>query len=111
MFFEFSSKNGFNKGDMMILRGKSIEDIEVGNVLVFQSGRPDPVIHRIVKKWQEDSKYYFQTKGDNNPDSIHSGFADEMKISEDRVIGIAVARIPLLGWVKILFVDLISLLR
>jgi signal peptidase I len=106
-FSRFSFKNGFNKGDIMALRGKNPENIEVGQVIVFWSSKGDPIIHRVVKKWQENGAYYFQTKGDNNPDSIRSPGLDETRIREDMILGNAVLRIPLLGYIKIWFVELI----
>jgi len=109
-FEGFSLKNGFNKGDIMVLKGKKPEDIKVGDIVVFWSGKT-PIIHRVVKKWQENNAYYFQTKGDNyrtNPVSIKSQFLDETRISQDNVVGNAVLMIPLVGYVKIWFVDLIN---
>ena len=92
----------------MVVRGKKLEKIEVGDTLVFNGGRANPIIHRIVKKWSQDGQYHFQTKGDHNRDSIEGGSVDELEISQDRVIGVAVLRIPLLGWIKIGFVEIIG---
>ncbi len=108
-FLDFDFKNGFNKGDIMILYGKEPKDIKMGDIIVFKSKRPDPIIHRVVKKWEADEEYYLQTKGDHNPDSIKSGSLDETKINEEQYIGKAVVRVPLLGYVKIWFVELIRL--
>ena len=105
-FSGFSFANGFNKGDIMIVIGKKPENINIGDVIVFRGNLPDPIIHRIIKK-QSDNGYYFQTKGDHNPDSR----ADEKMIEENRIIGKAVLRIPFLGWIKILAVDLINMAR
>ncbi len=113
-FKTFPLKNGFKKGDIMVLKGKAPEDINVGDVIVFWSAKRDPIIHRVVKKWQENDKYYFQTKGDNyitNKDSIKNVFLDETKISEAQVVGNAVVRIPLLGYIKIVFVGLINVIK
>lgn len=104
-FSGFSFKNGFNKGDIMVLRGKDAEKIEVGDVIVFKSGRKDPIIHRVVKKSTKDNAVYFQTKGDNNGDSIKTMTLDETNLSQDGVIGKAVLRVPLLGYIKIWFVE------
>jgi len=109
-FGDFPLKNGFDKGDIMILKGKNPESIKIGDVVVFWSAKKDPIIHRVVKKWQLNSTYYFQTKGDNyrtNPVSIKSAFLDETSISDEQIVGNAVARIPLLGYIKIWFVELI----
>ncbi|MFH1642318.1 MAG: signal peptidase I [Nanoarchaeota archaeon] len=108
-FLSYPYKNGFNKGDIMILKGQDPSVIKLGDVIVFRSSRPDPIIHRVVKKWDEKGVYYFQTKGDNNPDSIKSSYLDETRIFEERLIGKAVFRIPLLGYIKIWFVELINL--
>ncbi len=108
-FRSFDFRNGFNKGDIMILYGKDAVDVEVGNVMVFRSRRPDPIIHRIVDKWEHDGEYYFKTKGDHNADSMKSSTLDETNINEDRLLGKAVFRVPLLGYIKIWFVELIKL--
>ncbi len=109
-FNDFKLKNGFNKGDIIILKGASPADLRVGEVIVFKVGRPDPIIHRIVKKWEEDDNYYFQTKGDKNSDSIKESDLDETRVSEKQLIGKAMLRIPWLGYIKIWFVDLLNFL-
>jgi len=95
--------NGFNTGDIMILVGEEPEDLKTGDVIVYKTARPDPIIHRIVNIVEENGSYYFQTKGDHNPGSN----GDEYKIAEEQLIGKAVFRIPLLGWIKIGFVKLL----
>lgn len=108
-YFEaFQLKNGFNKGDIMVLRGSDAENIEIGDSIVFRSDRKDPIIHRVVKKTQEDDGVYFQTKGDNNKDSIKSPQLDETNIGEDIIIGKVIFRVPLLGYIKILFVEMLK---
>ncbi|MBI3288938.1 MAG: signal peptidase I [Elusimicrobia bacterium] len=95
----------------MVLQGKSAKDVKVGNIIVFWSAKKDPIIHRVVRKWQENGSYYFQTKGDNyktNPASIKTPFLDETRISEDKIVGSAILRIPLLGYIKIFFVEFIA---
>lgn len=105
-FEEFVFKNGFMKGDIIFLRGVEPKDIKVGDVIVFQSTTVYPVIHRVVKTW-EDGSHYFQTKGD------HNGKSDpgllELEISEERVLGKTLFRIPKLGWVKLVFVEMFNL--
>ena len=112
-FEGFPMKNGFNKGDIMVLKGKSPKDIKVGDIIVFWSQRKDPIIHRVVKKWNGDGRYRFQTKGDNyrtNPSSIKSPFLDETDVVQEQIVGNAILRIPFLGYVKIWFVDLLNLI-
>jgi signal peptidase I len=98
-FEEFRFKNGFNKGDIMILSRPT--NIEVGDVVVFGSNQfGDPIIHRVVSV-SEDS---VATKGDHN-----NGQAEfEKTIPQEQLIGKAQIRVPWLGWIKIGFVSLIS---
>ncbi len=108
-FQAFQLKNGFNKGDIIFLLGKKPNEIDIGDVIVFRSGRPDPIIHRVVAITQENGKYYFRTKGDNNAASIQTFGLDETRIPEDVVLGRAMFKVPLLGWIKIGFVELLGL--
>ena len=122
-FIKFPMKNGFNKGDIMVLKGKKIEEVKVGDIIVFWSAKRDPIIHRVVKKWEESNKFYFQTKGDNyrtNPSSIHSTqieegkvvvTLDETKISQEQYVGNAIIKIPFLGYIKIWFVSLLNYIK
>jgi len=110
-FETFSLKNGFDKGDIMILMGKDVEDIKIGDTIVFRSNRKDPIIHRVVKKMQDGDEIYFQTKGDNNKDSIKNSLLDETNLKEDVILGKAVFRVPFLGYIKIWFVDLLKLMN
>ena len=105
-FSGFLYKNGFNTGDLMILVGKKPKKIEVGEIIVFQGNRAAPIIHRVIKKWDKDGKYYIQTKGDHNVASW--GF--ESEITEDKIIGKALIRVPLLGWIKMGFVKVVNVL-
>jgi hypothetical protein len=100
-FQGFPFRNGFNKGDIMVLAGKAADKIKIGDVIVFRSNNQDPIIHRVVKK----NEMTFHTKGDNNADSIKTSALDETQIVKNAIIGKAVFRIPLLGYIKILFVD------
>ncbi|MBT4334742.1 signal peptidase I [archaeon] len=104
-FSDYIFRNGFNKGDIIVLYGSKSEDIKIGDVVVFQSNSHYPIIHRVVDKWLDEEEVYLKTKGDNNRNS-YSGL-NETKISEDRVIGKSIFRIPLLGWIKIGFTELL----
>jgi signal peptidase I len=104
-FRNFKFKDGFNKGDIMVLVGENPQNINIGDILVFESNLDNPVIHRVIKKWEESRMYHFQTKGDNNRDS--GSALGELDISEDRIVGKAVFRIPYLGWLKIIFSSLL----
>lgn len=104
-FNNFGFHNGFDKGDIMLLFGTKPENIGVGEVVVYSSTIPYPIIHRVVKKEKVNNKYLFITKGD------HNSAPDPESVSEDKLLGRAVFRIPLLGWVKIWFTDLVGVLK
>ncbi len=90
-FTSFPFHNGLEVGDMVLVANTG--DVEVGDIIVFATSyRQVPIIHRVV---QDDP---LLTKGDNNgsPDNFGSV----------TVYGKAIFRIPLLGWVKIMFTQL-----
>lgn len=112
-FLDFPMHNGFNKGDIIVLWRANTENIEVGDILVFQSSRSHPIIHRVVKTWTTESEtgeieYHYQTKGDHNQDSF-GGYLSEEDITIDRVYGQALFKIPFLGYIKILFAEILQL--
>ena len=95
--------NGFNKGDIIILVGKKPKDMERLDVMVYASDSYKyPIIHRVVQIDNADSGIEFVAKGDNNKVS------DPAPVSEKQLLGKAVLRIPMLGWIKILFTELIG---
>jgi hypothetical protein len=111
-FRKFPMSGGFNKGDIMFLRGAKAKDVKVGDIIVFQARRPDPIIHRVVVKNKFNSEYIIQTKGDNyltNPDSIKQESLDETNIREGQIIGKAFIRVPFLGYIKIWAVDFVCM--
>jgi signal peptidase I len=95
-FESFKFNNGFRKGDLMIIFGKKISEIKVGDTLIFNAGRSNPIIHRVV------SVNPLQTKGDHNSAQL----LEEQNINSNQIIGVAVARIPYIGWIKLFFVEI-----
>ncbi|MCQ2771489.1 MAG: signal peptidase I [Clostridia bacterium] len=73
--------NGFNAGDLIISRvikdnDEEIAKLKVGDVITFRhtldTGNTIFVDHRIIDiAPQGDTKYYFTTHGDNNPDGVN----------------------------------------
>ena len=107
MFQGYIFRNGFNKGDIIFLLGTDFEKIELGDVIVFDGGMSDPIIHRVIRIYNEGDERFMQTKGDNNAGTIPQL---EQKIPKDKYIGRAIFRIPYLGYVKIWAVDLVNFL-
>ena len=117
-FSKFPFKNGFNKGDIMVLAGSDVKSVNPGDVIVFISNgekpRPDPIIHRVINKIENNTNIILETKGDHNEGQINGcdsyGCTDETDIRGGQLIGKAVLRIPLLGYIKIWFVNIIRFL-
>lgn len=100
-FRKFYLADGFKKGDVLIIKGHPPDEIEEGDIIVFhEKSRDNPIIHRVVDVGDEA----YSTKGDAN--SIQIKF--EKNISYDKVEGKAVLMIPIIGWVKVGFVEIIS---
>jgi signal peptidase I len=105
IFESFPMKNGFTKGDIIIVWGYS--DYKKGDIIIFKptSGPAgqNPIIHRIV------STSPIGTKGDHNSaqlQAVNNGQGlDETNILRENIIGKAVFKIPLLGWVKLIFFE------
>ncbi len=102
-FDAFPFSNGFNTGDIMVVYGKKHSDIVVGDVLVWRALDGTPIIHRVVSvRVAVDGSYVFATKGDHNADQITSSLRAETAITSQQVIGVAVFKIPFVGYVKIM---------
>jgi signal peptidase len=90
-------KNGFLKGDALVIMGVPEKDLKIGDVIVYDiSGQNTPIVHRIVKF--ENGQ--ITTKGDHNPTF------DPWK--PVRIYGKAVLVIPFLGWPKLLLTQLLG---
>ncbi|MFH1290101.1 MAG: S26 family signal peptidase [Nanoarchaeota archaeon] len=104
-FREFPYKNGLNKGDIIFVWGRAT--YETGEIIIFEpnpeSTAKHPIIHRIV------SENPYATKGDHNSKQLtlnnNVQRIDETNISEERIIGKSVMRIPVLGWIKLIFFE------
>ncbi len=105
---EFSFRNGFNRGDIMILFGGNFSKINLGDVIVFTSSRPYPIIHRVIDIHDDKEQRIVETKGDHNADQIVAIGLDESNIDKSEYLGKAVLRIPYVGFVKIWFAELMS---
>ncbi len=101
-FKNFIFKNGFSKGDILFIVKAKPEKLKVGNVIIFEGGRQNPIIHRIINMEKENEKYIFSTLGDNNNGQL----SVEKEINSEQLIGKAVFRItPWFGWAKLIFYE------
>ncbi len=92
----------FYKGDLLVVLGQN--DIKEGDVIVYDvSSARYPIIHRVVRV---NSDGTFETKGDANPAQIPF----EHSVTQQQIHGKAVFKIPLLGWVKIIFMQALGML-
>ena len=105
-FKDYKMKNGFNKGDIIFLKGA--KSISKGDIIVFRGNSNNPIIHRVINIYDN----YYQTKGDNYRTNCPSyPQLGETKIEKKNIIGEAFFRIPYLGWVKIAFTEMINAFR
>lgn len=89
-------KDGFRKGDVLVIKGVSQNEVKVGDVIVFDiEGQRIPIVHRVVKINGE-----IVTKGDHNPVS------DPWKV--EKIHGKVIFVIPFLGWPKLIFTYIVS---
>ncbi len=103
VFCNFPFSDGFHKGDIMIIYDPGIDNIQIGDVVVFDSlFLKYPIIHRVVNKTVINNTAYFETKGDHNPGQNF----DEHELTKERIHGKAVFRIPYLGYPKIWLFEL-----
>ncbi len=99
---EWQWQNGLDKGDIIMVKGLKDKSYKKGDVIIFRiAEQKTPIIHRTVSVSETEEKV-FSTKGDNND----AQWSYEHEISENQVVGKALARIPKLGWVKLFFVEL-----
>lgn len=102
-FSDYIFKNGFNKGDIIVLLGVKPKNIKRGMVIVYSTTRYKyPIIHRAVGVQNTNGEILVETKGDNNSSQ------DPELVKESQVLGRAVLKIPYLGWIKIMFTKLIG---
>jgi signal peptidase I len=96
-FERFKFKNGLNKGDIVLVTGRG--GVEIGDIIIFKTTQfRNPLIHRLVR---EDP---YETKGDNgNTNAVQ--LSAEKNIPEDAIMGKSVAKIPGLGWIKLIFFE------
>ncbi|MFA4960325.1 MAG: hypothetical protein WC548_01555 [Candidatus Pacearchaeota archaeon] len=106
---DWTFQNGFNKGDIIFVVGTT-NNVKIGDVIIFNAARslsPHPIIHRVVK-----TNETLETKGDNNAGQLtqtnNPNMVDETNIEKNQIIGKAIFRIPYVGWVKLIWFELLK---
>jgi signal peptidase I len=89
-----SMQPNLNVGDMAIVIASKPADIKIGDIIQYQ-GESEPIIHRVINKFQQQGQTYFITKGDAN------NAEDPKPVSESQIVGKAAFTIPKLGWASI----------
>lgn len=110
-FSKFTMKNGFSKGDIIIVWGRFKP--KIGDIIIFtpntESLAPRPIIHRIVKINPNGT---YQTKGDHNEKQLNLNNniynTDETNIAGSQIVGKAILKVPYLGWIKIGLIEFIN---
>ncbi|MEK6855473.1 MAG: S26 family signal peptidase [Nanoarchaeota archaeon] len=104
-FSSFPLKNGFNKGDIIFVWKET--EPKIGDIIIFKAN-PEadaklPIIHRVV------STNPTATKGDHNTRQLtitnNEQGIDETSIKKEDIVGKAVFKIPMIGWVKLIFFE------
>ena len=101
-----------HRGDLLFVMGIKPEDIKNGtiedkdgDIIVFNAqglwptAPIEPIVHRVIDKYQIGDTWYFRTKGDANP------IPDHAPVPETRIIGVVVGGIPYIGLVKIFLTE------
>ncbi len=89
------------QGDLVIAYKPPPEDIHVGDIIIYKDYRGTLIIHRVIEVLKRGNKYYYVTKGDNNP------YRDPMDVPYELVEGKVVTinniafKIPYLGYLSL----------
>lgn len=109
-FSKFLMKNGFKKGDIIIVWGRF--NPKIGDIIIFKPNKESlsqtPIIHRIVSI----ENGIIQTKGDHNERQLtlpNRKNTDETHIEQKQLVGKAIFKIPYLGYVKIWAVEIFKI--
>ena len=103
---EWNFRSGLNKGDIAMIKGRDFSKIKVGDVIVFRPPeQKKAIIHRVVEVNAQQG--YIATKGDANIGQL----SVERKIRPEQLEGIAVLRIPFIGWIKLALVQGIQVIK
>lgn len=100
-----SMRPNFHPGDLVVIRGVSAEEVELGDVIAItppldqqeEKGLPSDIVHRVVEKSGEAGDLSFATKGDN------VGGNDAFVTRPGNIRGEVIQRIPGAGYPVLFF--------
>ena len=98
-FSQFPYPNGLYAGDIIIILPINTQYLEIGDVILYKGislYKNEDIFHRIVSYNNSN----FIIMGDNNPGPLI--FEGENDMNPNRIIGMGILRIPLLGYIKLL---------
>ncbi len=91
----FPLQGGFERGDLLLIRGTDPTEIKLGDVIVYRRGS-DLIVHRVVEiRADNANNLMFITKGDANM------WFDSPPVRSDQIVGKVLFVIPKLGWPSI----------
>ncbi|KAJ0966995.1 hypothetical protein J5N97_023912 [Dioscorea zingiberensis] len=102
-----SMEPGFKRGDVLFLH-MSKDPIRAGEIVVFDDGRPIPIVHRIIELHeQRDNKtILLLTKGDNNHVDDRGLYAPgQLWLQQHHITGRAIGFLPYVGWITIVMTE------
>lgn len=86
-----SMEKTINVGDIAIIKKCNANDLIAGDIVQYKM-EGFTVVHRVIEKKQKNGKFYFITKGDNNPT------ADSKEVKEEQIIGKLIFVVRYLGY-------------
>jgi signal peptidase len=102
----------YYKGDILVVKGTDVNQIEAGDIIVFDSPFGGiPIVHRVYRVEYDGETPYFITKGDNN-NTIDTYYQNSYPgIPPDHIIGEPFLKIPRIGIVQIWLRELVRGIR
>lgn len=86
-------------GDIIVVRGVNVEELKVGDIIVFNPPEPYyngvPWVHRIISVQKVGGEIYIKTKGDANL------YPDPFTITKSNIIGVVMFKIPYIGLISL----------
>lgn len=95
---KFPLQGGFERGDMLVIQGvSSVTEISIGDVILFDTDQPMPLVHRVVAIEGENGEAMATTKGDANISP------DTPPVKLEQIRGKVIFVIPKLGHLSLWF--------